>query len=377
MRAAEVVLRCRLLESVSLAGARGWLTPGEAALWRECPVITILASMLRLLVATAALLAGAAALSAPRGPPPGVATTGNPPPGAALGNPPGGPPAGAGPPQKQRDETNPAIDAAVDALFGLLYAFDDTGARDSSKNLRVLWTRAALAGRGVVDDSVAYDCLPSASRWLVAPGNAKRLPEKLVEKLEWIGSRTTFLDAAVDAFLAEHDDPQIVVVGAGYDTRAARYAGRAAFFEVDLPAAVDAKKRVLDAYRSRTGADVEVAHVPLDLETLKAEAPGHLVATLRAAGLDDRPTLFLFEAVLFYLSPPSAAAALDAALDAGARVALTDSLAKLGLTPRGPAPPPNRAACEAFFADRGAFALATHDVRWGGALHYADVVAAE
>ena len=140
---------------------------------------------------------------------------------------------------------------------------------------------------------------------------------------------------------------------------------------------MDAKKRVLDAYRSRTGAAVEVAHVPLDLETLKAEAPGHLVAALRAAGLDDRPTLFLFEAVLFYLSPPSAAAALDAALDAGARVALTDSLAKLGLTPRGPAPPPNRAACEAFFADRGAFSLATHDVRWGGALHYADVVAAE
>ena len=34
----------------------------------------------------------------------------------------------------------------------------------------------------------------------------------------------------------------------------------------------------------------------------------------------------------------------------------------------------NKAACAEFFEGRGG-ALGAHDVRWGGALHYADVVA--
>ena len=87
-----------------------------------------------------------------------------------------------------------------------------------------------------------------------------------------------------------------------------------------------------------------------------------------------KKTLYVFEAVLFYLSPPACSALLDAALTQGARVALTDSLTKLGVAPRGPAPPPNKAACAEFFEGRGG-ALGAHDVRWGGALHYADVVA--
>ena len=290
----------------------------------------------------------------PRGPPPGV-----------KGGPPGGPP------KKQRDETNPVVDAAVDALFSLLYVGDDSGAADSSKNLRVLWTRAVLSGRGIIDDPQAFEWLPTNTRWLVSPENAKLLPESLVEKLEWIGSRTRFLDKAVDAFLDDYDSPQIVVVGAGYDTRCARYGGRAKFFEVDLPSAVEAKKRIL-ATRSPS---ITVEHLPLNLEDLKSgpSLPDRLAS---ATSFDaSKPTLYVFEAVLFYLSPPACSALLGAALTQGARVALTDSLTKLGVAPRGPAPPPNKAACAEFFSNRGG-ALGAHDVRWGGALHYADVVSA-
>jgi len=57
-------------------------------------------------------------------------------------------------------------------------------------------------------------------------------------------------------------------------------------------------------------------------------------------------------------------------------VALTDSLVKIGLTPRGPAPPPNRMACAEFFEKKGA-SLGAHDVRWGGALHYASLTTNE
>ena len=97
----------------------------------------------------------------------------------------------------------------------------------------------------------------------------------------------------------------------------------------------------------------------------------------RAGGFDAAaPTLVVFEAVLFYLSPPAARAALvDGALRAGlapgSRVALTDSLVKLGVGPRG-APAPNEAAARAFFAEHGA-SLRRHDALWGGALHFAEV----
>jgi methyltransferase (TIGR00027 family) len=233
-----------------------------------------------------------------------------------------------------------------------------------------LWTRAVLSGRGIIDDPQAFEWLPTNTRWLVSPENAKLLPESLIEKLEWIGSRTRFLDQAVDAFLAEHADPQVVVVGAGYDTRCARYGGRAKFFEVDLPSAVEAKKRIL----AKRSPSITVEHLPLNLEDLKAgpSLPERLTST---TSFDpQKPTLYVFEAVLFYLSPPACSALLDAALTQGARVALTDSLTKLGVAPRGPAPPPNKAACAEFFEGRGG-ALGAHDVRWGGALHYADVVA--
>ena len=192
----------------------------------------------------------------------------------------------------------------------------------------------------------------------------------LRDRLEWIGSRTRFLDQAVDAFLAEHADPQVVVVGAGYDTRCARYSGRAKFFEVDLPSAVDAKKRIL----AKRSPSITVEHLPLNLEDLKAgpSLPERLASS--TSFNPQKPTLYVFEAVLFYLSPPACSALLDAALTQGARVALTDSLTKLGVAPRGPAPPPNKAACAEFFEGRGG-ALGAHDVRWGGALHYADVVA--
>ena len=305
------------------------------------------------------------------------AEPGGPPPGVASGGPPRGPPPGVkggppgGPPKKQRDETNAVVDAAIDALFSLLYLGDDSGAADSSKNLRVLWTRAVLSGRGIIDDPQAFEWLPTNTRWLVSPENAKRLPESLIEKLEWIGSRTRFLDKAVDAFLDDYDSPQIVVVGAGYDTRCARYGGRAKFFEVDLPSAVEAKKRIL----AKRSPSVTVEHLPLNLEDLKAgpSLPERLASSTSFDA--SKPTLYVFEAVLFYLSPPACSALLDAALNQGARVALTDSLTKLGVAPRGPAPPPNKAACAEFFEGRGG-ALGAHDVRWGGALHYADVVSA-
>ena len=78
------------------------------------------------------------------------------------------------------------------------------------------------------------------------------------------------------------------------------------FFEVDLPSAVDAKKRIL-ATRSPS---INVEHLPLNLEDLKSgpSLPDRLASSTSFDA--SKPTLYVFEAVLFYLSPPAKKALL-------------------------------------------------------------------
>ena len=105
---------------------------------------------------------------------------------------------------------------------------------DSEKNLRVLWVRALLAAAGELKDDVASELLPSASRWLVSAPLARTVWAPALPKLEWIKQRTEFIDETLDAFLAANAgaSPQVVLIGAGYDTRALRYRASAArFFE--------------------------------------------------------------------------------------------------------------------------------------------------
>ena len=88
---------------------------------------------------------------------------------------------------------------------------------DSSRNLRVLWVRALLASTGAIQDDVAYQLLPSASRWLVSPFLAP-LWSPILPSLDWITKRTQFVDQALTEFLdvlAEGERGQVVLLGAG------------------------------------------------------------------------------------------------------------------------------------------------------------------
>ena len=128
------------------------------------------------------------------------------------------------------------VDGLFEAVFPLLYAFEPDGMLDSEKNLRVLWVRALLAAAGELKDDVASELLPSASRWLVSAPLARTIWAPALPKLEWIRQRTEFIDKTLDAFLAANAgaSPQVVLIGAGYDTRALRYRSSAArFFEAD------------------------------------------------------------------------------------------------------------------------------------------------
>jgi methyltransferase (TIGR00027 family) len=119
----------------------------------------------------------------------------------------------------------------------------------------------------------------------------------------WLAVRTAALDAEVKARIAD-GVTQIVILGAGLDSRAARLASPGArFFEVDQPASqADKRARVfsLDRY------PVEAAtYVACDFEH------DDFVERLTASGFrSDAPALFVWEGVTYYLPEAAVRATL-------------------------------------------------------------------
>jgi methyltransferase (TIGR00027 family) len=108
-----------------------------------------------------------------------------------------------------------------------------------------------------------------------------------------MAARTAFFDRQTVAAIAA-SIPQVVIIGAGYDGRALRFADPGVrFFEVDHPSTQPDKARRL----ARVAADMSrLELVPVDLLT------DDLVAALAARGHDvAQPSLFICEGVLAYL----------------------------------------------------------------------------
>ena len=157
------------------------------------------------------------------------------------------------PERVQQNPLGKIADAISLSVFSALHYDDNLGIKDSSKNLRVLWSRAYLDCVGKMDNPIAYQLLPPRTRDVV-----KVLPRSgpLVAFQEFITTRTEFTDGAVDCFLHGVDEtttfankgvcrrPQIVLFGVGYNTRSLRYNNRADFFAVDLPDVVEGKNRL-------------------------------------------------------------------------------------------------------------------------------------
>jgi methyltransferase (TIGR00027 family) len=132
-------------------------------------------------------------------------------------------------------------------------------------------------------------------------------PAKFADPVCYHQARTCWLDDAVYEFLerAGRDggagQPQVVVLGAGYDSRAYRFHG-VHFFEVDALGTQQCKTRMLDTL----GIDRRhVTFVPVDFET------DCWLASLCDAGFDSSaPACFIVEGVSYYLT----ASAFDATL---------------------------------------------------------------
>jgi methyltransferase (TIGR00027 family) len=158
------------------------------------------------------------------------------------------------------------------------------------------------AERRIVTDPLAVRFLPPWLALLVRACRWQRLRTKLIVATDakaagiWGGvlCRKRYADDQVSAAVAAGIG-QVVVLGAGMDTRGCRLAGPARVFEVDLPANIDTKRARV---RAALGAVPEsVRLVPVDFET------DDLAEALTDAGFHiDRRVMVVWEAVTQYLT---------------------------------------------------------------------------
>lgn len=265
-----------------------------------------------------------------------------------------------------------ASDALAAVTLAGLHAFDDKAVQDSSKNLQVLWSRALLANDGQLNDDIAYNLLPESTRGVVRSGTL----DFALPWLEWVKARTEWLDVGCEAFLssppcADGAECQVLVFGAGFDTRSIRYQREGLrFFEVDLPETIEAKSVVHQRYQ-RTMPETRLPTlVGWDLnDCATSSLIDHLVAT--TGFKRDVPTMFISEAVMFYVDAPAIASLYNEIFNFGqktqAMYCFTDSMRPFVQGPFSD-------ESTTFFKQQGAEVL-SHTARWGGAVQFVHAVA--
>ncbi|TNE43614.1 MAG: SAM-dependent methyltransferase [Deltaproteobacteria bacterium] len=156
------------------------------------------------------------------------------------------------------------------------------------------------AGPPVANDHLAELFLSPKARKRIQSAEERQdilVNESLPANYSYITARTRHLDQCVQQALQE-DFEQIVILGAGFDSRAYRFAdelGKTQVFEVDAPTTQEAKLKYLDL----GGIDIPetVTYVPVNFNQQT------LAETLLPAGLRaDAKTLFLWEGVTYYIS---------------------------------------------------------------------------
>lgn len=228
-------------------------------------------------------------------------------------------------------------------LLPILHRFDKCSSEDTCLNLSVLWWKAISGnkwGSQFYDHGMAYDLLPKWSRLIVAMPFCWLYPHL---HHHVVAMRTKFIDQAViheirqanynisatatatttsatvfsarketndvnDSKASNELKPSIIVLGAGFDTRALRLAEHANnWFEIDLPAVVKQKQCMFTRFLTRRR-DRQAIHLPklfgADLNNLvELEiALKHIFNEYIIPSSNSKyPTIFVTEAVLMYL----------------------------------------------------------------------------
>ncbi|WP_035795665.1 class I SAM-dependent methyltransferase [Kitasatospora mediocidica] len=172
------------------------------------------------------------------------------------------------------------------------------------------WMAAARAQESEREDALFVDPL---AQDLAAPRGFE-----LIERyaggglLPFISIRTRYLDDAIRDVLATSGIQQVVLIAAGMDTRSFRldWPEGTEVYEVDHALLIAEKRRRLDAL----GAEPRT-----DRREVSADLTGDWMPSLEAAGFDrDRPTLWVAEALTFFLTEEQAAGLLQLLASASA-----------------------------------------------------------
>ena len=160
-------------------------------------------------------------------------------------------------------------------------------------------------------DNLAEFFLPSHFKFFIGfkkiRANSKNKLNKVLPGMhEYVIARTAFFDSLFIEAL-NNRIPQIVLLGAGYDSRAYRFAKLNAatkIFELDIATTQNRKMKSL--IKARIDIPKNVALVPIDFNNES------LNNVLEKAGYDKKArTLFLWEGVIYYLDPESVDATLE------------------------------------------------------------------
>jgi methyltransferase (TIGR00027 family) len=153
------------------------------------------------------------------------------------------------------------------------------------------------------DDHLARWLLPGSSGSLFRSAALRRLFAWLFAPngiYEYIIARTRYMDAAFRQACSDRFD-QILMLGAGFDTRALRFQdmlGRCVVYELDLPLTLQAKTRQVQQRGIPLPSGLKFIGSDLETDSF-AEALG------MAGFQHQRRTLFMLEGLLVYLQPGS------------------------------------------------------------------------
>ncbi len=160
-------------------------------------------------------------------------------------------------------------------------------------------------------DYLAEHFLPPHFRFFIkfkkVRANTKsKFSQRLPGLHEYMIARTVYFDA-VFAEALNKKTPQIVLLGAGYDTRAYRFAAlnsATKIIELDIAPTQASKRKLLKKAKIAIPEPITLIPINFNKESLKD--------VLEKAGYDNqKKTLFLWEGVSYYLEAESVAATLE------------------------------------------------------------------
>ncbi len=151
-------------------------------------------------------------------------------------------------------------------------------------------------------DNLAFVFMPPKARFFLSFSFfrnlfKKKLNERGPGSYEYVTARTKFFD---DLFIKEvrKNLPQVVFLGAGYDTRSIRFQneiGETRIFELDVPTTQNLKLKLLKKNKIDKPENITFVPINFDQDDLKQ--------VLLKAGFDDaKKTLFIWEGVTMYLT---------------------------------------------------------------------------